>query len=232
MKKALEKYAKKLETDAMLARIRRVMWIDMDARIRKMFEEVKGSPHANWYGGIGIHNGLHPEAEELHVTDRLNHLQITCMTRLLGIASVKRFEDVKEIDGVEQKVRGIKWTTHVENESAMWFSQTPSGGVTVFMSPYKSDLVSMNEKEIIIGTFKDPSKLSERRIKKLFARYFKYMSITSALHSHTPLDYAWRLWLMYLDVRSRRGWKMIVAINVLIIFGGALFTILGYFLKS
>lgn len=232
MKKALEKYAKKLETDTKVVRIKRVMWIDMEARIREMFEEVESSPLADWYGGLRIHNGLHPKAKELHVTDRLNHLQITCMTRRLGIASVKEFEEAREIEGVKKKVRVIKRTTHVENESAMWFAQSPSGGVTVFMSPYKSDLVSMNEKEIIIGIFKDPSKLTERKIRNLFAKYFKYMSISSALHNQTPLDYAWRLWLMHLDVRSRKVWKTFVAINVLIAFGGALFTILGYFLKS
>ncbi|MGN9403238.1 hypothetical protein [Pseudomonas syringae] len=37
---------------------------------------------------------------------------------------------------------------------------------------------------------------------------------------------------MYFDVRNRRVWKTFVATNVLVIFGAALFTILGYFINS
>lgn len=232
MKKALEKYAKKLQKDAEVAVIRRMMWVDMEARIRDMFKDVENSPHARWYGGMKIHSGLHPDANEIPMNKRLNHLQVTCMSRQLGLSFVKGVEEVREAEGVEQKVRVIKRSTHVEHDSAMWFTQTPSGGVTVFMAPYKSDLISMNEKEIIIGMFKDPVKLTEGKLRQLFTKYFKYLSITSALHNHTVLDYAWRLLLMYLDVRNRRMWKTFVAINVLVIFGGALFTILGYFINS
>ncbi|WP_110947889.1 hypothetical protein [Pseudomonas bohemica] len=232
MKKALEKYAKRLQKDAEVAFIRRMMWIDMEARIREMFREIESSPQAGWYGGMKIHNGLHPEANDIPANKRLNHLQVTCMTRLLGLSSVTEAEETREIEGVEQKVRLIKRTTHLESDSAMWFTQTPCGGVTVFMAPYRSDLVSVNEKEIVIGMFKDPVQLTEGRLRRLFARYFKYMSMTSALHDHTVLDYAWRLLLMYLDVRSRRVWKTFVAINVLVMFGAALFIILGYFINS
>ncbi|ANI56093.1 hypothetical protein PDR5_43630 [Pseudomonas sp. DR 5-09] len=80
--------------------------------------------------------------------------------------------------------------------------------------------------------FKDPVQLTEGKLRQLFANFFKYLSITSALHNHTILDYAWRLLLMYLNVRSRRIWKIFVAINALLIFGGALLTILGYFINS
>ncbi|WP_341961783.1 hypothetical protein [Pseudomonas sp. RC10] len=207
MKKALEKYAKRLQKDAEVAYIRRMMWIDMEARIREMFREIESSPQTRWYGGMRIHSGLHPKANEIPVNKKLNQLQVTCMTRLLGLSSVNEVEEVREIEGVEQKVKVTKRTTHVESDSAMWFTQTPSGRVTVLMAPYRSDLVSMNEKEIVIGMFKDPVQLTEGKLRRLFARYFKYVSITSALHDHTVIDYAWRLLLMYFDVRNRRVWK-------------------------
>jgi len=231
MRKAFEKYANAMLADWNQVFVRRMMWADMEARVKNLFKEIESSPQADWFGGIRIHGGLHPDAKEIHVTDRLNQLQVTCMTRLLGIRSVKNAEETREIDGVERKVHVVKRTTHMETEACMWFSQSPSGGVTVFMSPYKSDLVSMNEKEIIIGMFKDPNRLTERNIRKLFSRFLKYRQISSALHHHTFLDYGWRLWLTYLDVRHRRVWKTVVAINVLIIFGAAFFTVLGYFLK-
>lgn len=231
MRKAFDKYTKAMISDWNQVFVRRVMWADMEARIRALFQEIETSPQANWVGGIRIHSGLHPNAKKFHVTDRLNQLQVTCMNRPLGIRGIKAFEEMRQIDGVEQKVKGVKRITHFESDACMWFSQSPSGGVTVFMSPYKSDLVTMNEKEIIIGTYKDPSRLTEQKIRALFSTFFKYRKISSALHNHTVLDYIWRLRLMYFDVRNRRVWKTFIAINVLIIFGGAFFTILGYFLK-
>lgn len=230
--KSLEKYAKRLETDWKLVRIRRVMWIDMDARVREIFKEIDGSPHAHWYGNLYIHSGLHPDVQKYYVTERMNQLQVTCGIRLLGLRGIEEVEETKVVDDVEQTVKRIKPKTHMEKEAAMWFSQAPAGGVTVFMSPYKSDIANMSEKEIIIGFFKDPTKLTDRKIRKMFSRFFKYLSISSAYHQHTALDYAWRLWLMYLDIRSRKFWKAFVAINALIIFGGALVTVLAYLLQS
>ncbi len=52
MKKALEKYAKRLQKDAEVAFIRRMMWIDMEARIREMFREIESSPQARWYHAL------------------------------------------------------------------------------------------------------------------------------------------------------------------------------------
>lgn len=232
MKKAFEKYAKEMETDSSRVFVRRVMWTDMEMRVRTLFKEIEGSPQAEWYGGIRVHGGLHPLAEEIPVNNKLNQLQITCMIKRLGLRGVEDFEEIRNIDGVESKISRVRLKTHLENGAVMWFSQSPSGGVTVFMAPCKSDLVSFNEKEIILGMYKDPSHLSDQKIKKLSAKFFKYASKSSALHRHTVFDYYWRLWLLYIDVRNRKVWKTFIAINALVIFGGAFFTILGYFLNS
>ncbi len=232
MKKIFVKYAKAMESDWNRVFVRRMMWADMEVRVRKLFKEIEGSPQAEWYGGIRVHRGLHPRAEEIPVNQKLNQLQITCMTKRLGLRSVEEFEETRSIDGVDREVSGVRLKTHVENGAVMWFSQSPSGGVTVFMAPCKSDIVSFNEKEIILGMYKDPSLLSDAKIEKLSAKFFRYASISSALHKHTALDYYWRLWLLFIDVRNRKVWKTFIAINALVIFGGAFFTILGYFLNS
>lgn len=91
MKKALGKYAKKLQKDAEVAFIRRVMWIDMEVRIREVFKEVESSPQARRYGGMRIHNGLHPKASQIPVNNRLNHLQVTSMTKLLGFQASRKW---------------------------------------------------------------------------------------------------------------------------------------------
>ncbi len=52
MKKALEKYAERLQKDAEVAFIRRMMWIHMEARIREMFREIESSPQARWYHAL------------------------------------------------------------------------------------------------------------------------------------------------------------------------------------
>ena len=232
VKKKFVKYARAMESDWNRVFVRRMMWADMEERVRKLFKEIEGSPQAEWYGGIRVHRGLHSRAEEIPVNQKLNQLQITCMTKRLGLRSVEEFEETQNIDGVDMDVSGVRLKTHVENGAVMWFSQSPSGGVTVFMAPCKSDLVSFNEKEIILGMYKDPSVLSDEKIKDLSAKFFRYASITSALHRHTIFDYYWRLRLQFLDVRNRKIWKTFIAINALIIFGAAFFTVLGYFLNS
>lgn len=229
--KAFEKHAKAMLSDWNQVFVRRVMWAEMESRIRTLFKDVESSPKADFFGGIHIHSGTHPNSKKIHVTDRLNQLQITCLTRPLGITTVEETNETRVVEGQEHTFPIERRKLHVESGACLWFSQSPSGGVTVFMSPYKSDLVTMNEKEIVIGMYKDPSCLTNGQIRKLFRRFFKYRHITSALHNHTALDYAWRLWLTYQDVRNRKVWKTFVAINVLVIFGGAFFTILGYLLK-
>jgi len=231
VKKAFEKHARAIQRDWNRVFVRRVMWSDMEERVRALFKNIVDSPQADWYGGIRVHGALHPDAKKIYTNYRLNQLQITCMTKRLGLSSIEDFEEIRIIDGVEKKVKGVRQKTHVESGAVMWFSQSPSGGVTVLMSPCKSDIVFMNEKEIILGMYKDPGRLTDKKIADLSAKFFKYASISSALHKHTALDYFWRLWLLYLDVRNRKVWKTFIAINVLIIFGGAFFTILGYFLK-
>lgn len=231
MNKAFDKYARAIQSDSSRVFVRRVMWSDMEERVRALFKSIENSPQADWYGGIRVSSGLHRDAGEIYINYRLNQLQITCMTKPLGLSSIEDCEEIREVDGVEKKVKVVKRKVYVENGATMWFSQSPSGGVTAFMAPCKSDLVSMNEKEIVLGVYKDPSCLSDKKIIDLSAKFFRYASISSALHNHTALDYFWRLGLLYLDVRNRKVWKTFVVINVLIIFGGALFTILGYFLK-
>lgn len=220
MKKAFEKYAKAMESDWSQAFIRRVMWIDMEERIEKVFAEIEHSELASRYGTLYLHEGLHFNAKKFYVTQRLNQLQVSCGMRLLGLNGV-------DVDGNQPKKK-----ISMEKNAALWFTQSASGGVTVFMAPYKSEVVSMNEENIIIGHYKDPSRLSEKKIKKLFSTFFHYLSITSAIHPQSPVDYIWRLWLTFLDVRTRKLDKIFGGANGLMIFGAALVTVLAYLIKS
>ncbi|MPQ67801.1 MULTISPECIES: hypothetical protein [unclassified Pseudomonas] len=218
--KSLEKYAKKMASDWDRVLVRRVMWIDMEERIRRIFRDVEGSPYANEFGALFILNGIHEDAKEFYITQRLNQIQIGCGTRFLGLNAID-IEDEKP----KKKVR-------FEKGAALWFSQSPTGGVTVFMSPYSSDVVTMTEDNIIIGMYKEPSRLTEREIYKIFSKFFKYLSITSALHPHTSLDYVWRLWLIYFDARSKRFGTLFNSLDRVIIFGGAFVTVCAFIIQA
>lgn len=220
MKKAFEKYAKAMESDWSNAFVRRVMWIDMDGRIKSIFSEIEKSDLASRYGDLFLHEGLHFHAKKFHVTERLNQIQISCGIRFLGLKGV-------DVDGNQPKKK-----IRMEKNAALWFTQSPSGGVTVFMAPYKSDLVSMNEENIIIGHYKDPSNLTDRKVRYLFSIFFRYLSITSAIHHQTPKDYIWRLWLIFLDIRTRKLDAIFGGANGLTIFGAALVTVIAYFIKA
>lgn len=214
--KSLEKYARRLAADSSRVFVRRVMWPDMEARVRKVFQSIQSSSYKDQFGGLYIHNGTHEVSKHYHRTQILNQLQISCGSRLLGLSALE-VEDGK-----------IKHKTRFETHAALWFSQAPAGSVTVFMSPYKSDVSSMNEENIALGMYKDPVQLTEREIHKILSRFFKYLSITSALHQHTFLDYAWRLWLIYLDARSKKLGTALKGLERMIIFGGALVTVWAF----
>ncbi|WLG30171.1 hypothetical protein [Pseudomonas lurida] len=217
MIKAFEKYAKRMDSDWSQAFVRRVMWIDMDERIKKVYSEVEHSEFASRYGNLYLHEGLSLEAKKIHTTQKLNQIQLSCGMRLLGLKGI-------DVDDGRTKLK-----INMEIEAALWFTQSPSGGVTVFMSPYKSDVLKMNEDDIIIGHYKDPSKLTVQKIRRLFTIFFRYLSITSAMHHQTVFDYGWRLWLIFLDIRSRKYKKILGWVVGITIFTGALVTCIAFF---
>ena len=226
---SFRKYRASLEKDRDSARARRAMWPAFELIVRKVFDELNAEDESEAYGNLYIANGIHFDAQrDLDVNQRLNQVQISCGCKLLGLSKVEDVEKVLSRDGIDTKVIRASKSIITESGAVLWFSQSPTGGITAFMSPYKSPISSMNEKEIIVGFYSDPSQISERKVRVIFAQYFKYMSITSAIHQHTIWDYIWRLWLIFFDVRTKKLSLVSNRVFNAMVFGAALAGVFTY----
>ncbi|MCK2118288.1 hypothetical protein MYW52_22675, partial [Pseudomonas juntendi] len=157
------KYAEQMGKDARLAMSRRENWSELDLKVRQVYDELNAPQNSAVYGTLYFINVPQHEAlRNVDVTQRLNHIQVSSGSRGLGLKGVEDVKEGRGTEGVDKLARKTRDILHMESQAAMWFAQTPSGGVTVFMSPYKSSLASLNEKEIIIGVYQDPAKLPDR----------------------------------------------------------------------
>ncbi|WP_122439446.1 hypothetical protein [Pseudomonas viridiflava] len=209
--KAFKKHALRLKKDDQASVDRRELWPAMVDRVRAVFAEVEHSPLAGHYGSLYLHPVIPEALREFRGDQILAQLQLSCGTRQLGLWGVET--------KVEDRMGKVK--PLFEGDAALWFNQAPSGMVTVFMAPYGSDNMKMNEDNIVLGMYRSPAKITDREIRKLFSKFFKYLSITSAHHQQAFSEYAWRLWLIYKDVRTRKHNGGIKLLERLLIAAGA-----------
>lgn len=209
--KAFKKYAERLKRDDLESVERRKLWQAMVGRIETVFAEIKDSPLAHHFGSLFLHPVIPEPLQKLREDQLLGQLQLSCGIRRLGLNVVQKKE------GFPQGVAKILF----EKDAALWFNQSPSGAVTVFMAPYGSDLLKMKEENIILGMYSSPEKLTDRLIRELLSTFFRYLSITSAHHQQSVGEYAWRLLLIYKDARTRKHEGFVKTIERLLLAAGA-----------
>jgi len=208
---ALKKYAERIKLDDLESVARRQMWPAMVKRIQAVFEEIEHSPSAGHFGSFFLHPVVPDAYQHLPEGRYLAQLQLTCGSRLLGLNTLEKSEEYPQ--GVAK--------TLFEKDAAMWFNQSPSGAVTVFMAPYSSAVLKMTEDNIIVGMYSSPEKLTDKVIRKLFSTFFRYLSMTSAHHQQSVTEYAWRLWLIYKDARTKKHEGFVKTVERLVIAAGA-----------
>lgn len=209
--KNLEKYAERMRLNDMESVARRQMWPAMVKRIQAVFDEIGNSPLASHFGSFFLHPVVPAAYRHLPEGRYLAQLQLTCGIRPLGLDTLVKNEDHPE--GVAKIL--------LEKDAAMWFNQSPSGAVTVFIAPYSSAVLKMNEDNIILGMYSSPEKLTNKRIRELFSTLFRYLSITSAHHQQSVMDYGWRLWLIYKDARTKKHEGFVKTIERILMAAGA-----------
>ncbi|MDF5891928.1 hypothetical protein P4A93_09840 [Pseudomonas syringae pv. syringae] len=220
--KAFKKYAERLSKDDQAALERRALWPAMVERIEKVFSPIKTSPLAEHFGSLHLHPVVPEALKKLPNEGILNQLQLSCCSRHLGLTGIER--KVEERKGKAKPL--------FEDGAALWVNQAPSGAVTVFIAPYTSDVLAMNEENIILGMYRTPEKLTERRIKRIFSTFFRYLSVTSAHHQQSITDYAWRLMLIYKDVRTRKYQGNLKVLERVVIAAGAIACIWVLFIPA
>lgn len=177
--KAFEKYAERIKLDDLESLARRQIWPAMVKRIQAVFDEIEHSPLAGHFGSLYLHPVVPDAYRHLPEGQYLAQLQLTCGTRRLGLDTLEKSED---------HPLGVAKTL-LEKDAALWFNQSPSRAVTVFMAPYSSAVLKMNEENIILGMYSSHEKLTDKRIRELLSTFFRYLSITSAHHQQSVMDY-------------------------------------------
>ncbi|MEX5535588.1 hypothetical protein [Pseudomonas syringae] len=209
--KNFDKYAERMKLNDVNSVSRRQMWPAMVKRIQAVFDEIEKSPLASHFGSFFLHPVVPDAYRHLPEGRYLAQLQLTCGIRRLGLDTLEKSEEYPQ--GVAKIL--------LEKDAAMWFNQSPSGAVTVFMAPYRSAVLKMNEENIILGLYSSPDKLTDKRIRELFSTFFRYLSITSAHHQQSVMDYGWRLWLIYKDARTKKHEGFVKTIERLLMAAGA-----------
>jgi hypothetical protein len=122
--KALAKNATKLCVDDTLAWIRRSMWPALDERIDRVFFGFCEHPSVQFFGGLYLSRPIFPNERgqpALLSCQRIHSTHISAGHRLLGLSLLD--ED------------GNGFTIASEVNAQLWYAESPSGQVLVFVSP-------------------------------------------------------------------------------------------------
>jgi len=212
---SVEKYAEKIARADSIAFVRRVMWKSLDERIRQVFDEHSEYKSAlNQFGGLFIRRACDDESirsSGLLASQHINSTHIFTGHRLLRVSLV------------DQEKNSLKIAS--ETNAQLWYSQGPSGQVLVFVAPYRSNAGEIEEKEIIIGKYKEPASVSVANVKRHFRVFFKYCSCTSQHSANSLLHFLYRKRLMMSDFRYRSDFRAkalnVVERGAILIVGGA-----------
>lgn len=193
----LTKAAEIIKRDSINAWISRVNWRFMDERIQAEFECVTSDKDSvNQLGGLYISRAKDNDpirSSDLISSQYINSTHIFTGHRLLGISVV------------DPETKALKIAS--ERNAQLWYSQGPSGDVLVFVGPYQSDAGKIEENEIIIGKYNNPSQVTSECIRKHFSIFFKYCSCTAQYSASSLSNYLYRKYLIFKDFRYKSTYR-------------------------
>ena len=218
MRNKLTSIINTLSTGSTKAYIKRVGWIGLEERIRQEIDIFKKKhPEITELGNIYVKSAIEEYPyfkEKLTRVNIINSIHIFTGHRLLGVCGKK---------GENRETYSLK-----ERNAQLWYSQSPSGDVAVFVAPYQSDGHSTIEKEILLYRYSDPAKISNSEIKNHVNVFIKYCVATSTHGGLGLRQYIYRLYLMSKDFRNRSeirskvfsilNWLTFVGLSILAIF--------------
>ena len=182
--------------------IRRVMWIDMEDRIRQVVESAQrvlaivDSP-------VEFHLWVNPSIFDL--INGVHALSRAHTTNTIYLIAGPIHHNVTKTFG-ERAPEQV-----CDSGAQMWFSQSPSGGVNVFMSPFRSALHSMKERELWVASYEEPVQLTVRKLNKHFETFARYLAETNMAARPSLTGYVFRLKLMMVDGRNRSELLRLIA---------------------
>jgi hypothetical protein len=206
MKTALATAVAGIKASDRRAYIRRAMWKELESRIRQCYSGVRFADGIDYLGGIFLaFSGTTDPGyarPELTPENCLNHAQISIGQRSLGL-----FHTIGA-----GPILGAQPGT--ESGAALIFTQDVTGLVSVLLHPYKSDLASVNEENILLAFGREPHSITTPVLEQYFRTFFRYCAATSAPSQSNIFEYAFRLSLLIRDIRNRRARRMRIAVFI------------------
>lgn len=149
--------------------VRRVMWLDLEDRIRTVLEPVTRSSAAQSFGGLYLKSSF--EMNE----DKLKNYTVT---RTNTTNAIYLFTGNQA--PVLLKIYGKSAPEWISDKNAqLWFSQSASGGVSVFMAPYVSELHKFKRDQIWLAHYESPHQVDAKSIAKHAKTFLRYCVDTS-----------------------------------------------------
>lgn len=193
----LKEAAEIIKRDHINAWIKRVNWRFMDERIQIEFERyTSDNESVNLLGGLYISRAK--DNEPIRTADLISSQYINSTHIFTG----HRFLGISIVDSETKKLKIAS-----ERNAQLWYSQGPSGDVLVFIGPYHSDAGKIEENEIIIGKYQNPSQITAQCIRKHFSVFFKYCSCTAQHSASSMSGYLYRQYLIFNDFRYKSTYR-------------------------
>ena len=193
MQSTVDALAHELESNRRDNFVRRVMWLDLEERVRASLAAVTRSAAAQSFGGLYVNSSFEMnefKLREYSVTRVGTTNAIYLFTGNLAPVLLKTYgKDAPE------------WVS--DHKAQLWFAQSASGGVSVFMAPYVSELHKFKRDQIWVAHYSSPHQVGVSQIENHAKQFLRYCVDTS-YHSPHSFGKALRLrWHTLMDLQYR-----------------------------
>ena len=193
MQPTIDALAKEFDRNRRDNFVRRVMWLDFEERVRGNLYSATNSSAAQTFGGLYLRSSFEMNEFKLkqYSATRTNTTNaIYLFTGNLAPTLLKTYGK-----------NAPEWVA--DHKAQLWFTQGASGGVSVFMAPYVSELHNFKREQIWLAHYESPHQVQAKHIRKHARQFLRYCVDTSYQSPHS-LGKALRLrWHTLMDLQYR-----------------------------
>ncbi|MGL5038678.1 MAG: hypothetical protein ACRC6D_00910 [Aeromonas sp.] len=193
MEKHLRNTERILKNGRNRAYISRVAWCDLYKLVKCTLEQLDDLDlQKDEIGKLYLYDTIQHapfNKKQFSSSNVLNQMQISTGWRYLNVSKLNS-------DGCASEVL-------MESGATLNYSQNITGAVSVMVLPYRSEAMTVREKNIIIARYNCPTEIQKKHIVRHFSTFFKYCEVTSANGNLGLRGYMYRLYLLFNDVRNK-----------------------------
>lgn len=193
MQSSVDMLAEEFENTRRIHFVRRVMWLDLEERVRLVLDPVTRSKAAQSFGGLYVKSSFEMNNSKLKKFE----VTRTDTTNAIYLFTGNLFPVLLKTYGKDAP----KWVS--DHNAQLWFSQSASGGVSVFMAPYISELHKFKRDQIWLAHYESPHKVDAASIEKHATTFLRYCVDTSYQSPHSFAKALRMRWHILMDLQYR-----------------------------